>query len=142
MQTNHCSSIVLTRAFMAPALKLWWNWGLFSRAKYTSLGKRCPSISTAVGSLPSISICLYQFMYNIDCYIYFHVKMIRNSTTRILTCRMVWWSRRLGLEFHSRKPLCSLRMSSESRPSFVAVSIRSFISSYNFCNRDIHMYDF
>jgi hypothetical protein len=46
----------LTSAFMAPALKLWWYWGLFSRAKYTRVGKGCPSISTAMGSFPLISI--------------------------------------------------------------------------------------
>ena len=46
----------LTSAFMAPALKLWWYCGLFSRAKYTKVGKGCPSMSMALGSLPSISI--------------------------------------------------------------------------------------
>lgn len=46
----------VTNAFIAPALKLWWCWGLFSRAKYTRVGNAAPSISTAVGSLPLISI--------------------------------------------------------------------------------------
>ena len=32
----------LTNAFMAPALKWWWYWVLFSRAKYTKVGKGCP----------------------------------------------------------------------------------------------------
>ena len=32
----------LTNAFMAPALKWWWYWVLFSRAKYTKAGKGCP----------------------------------------------------------------------------------------------------
>ena len=32
----------LTNAFMAPALKWWWYWGLFSRAKYIKVGKGCP----------------------------------------------------------------------------------------------------
>lgn len=47
---------IITSAFIAPALKLWWKCGLFSRAKYTKVGKGCPSESTAFGSLPSIRI--------------------------------------------------------------------------------------
>lgn len=34
-----------TSEFIAPALKLWKYWGLFSRAKYTRVGKRNPSTS-------------------------------------------------------------------------------------------------
>ena len=48
--------VKLTSALMAPALKLWWYWGLFLRAKHTKVGKGCPSMSTALGSLTSVSI--------------------------------------------------------------------------------------
>lgn len=40
--------IYTTNEFMAPALKLCATCGLFSRAKYTNLGRTCPSSSTSL----------------------------------------------------------------------------------------------
>ena len=52
----------------------------------------------------------------------------------ICTWRIVWWSCLLATHVHSLNPLCSWHISSEIQPSFMVVSIRCFMFSYNFDN--------
>ena len=125
----------LTSAFMAPALKLWGQFGLFSLAMYTKVGSRFPSSSTAFVSLPSTKIWAkteLKRLYINRIWNQNRRKKITCSTSNISTCTIEWWSFFFTLRIHSANPLCCFLVSSWIYLVSTADSIRFFISSYNF----------
>ena len=134
-----------TRAFIAPALKLWWYWGLFSRAMYTSVGSTFPSLSSAPLSFPSIRIWeMSRFSTLESQYLWSssnenYENLCCGSGDRKATWTTGWWSFEVPPVFHSENPLWFTFISSGTLADLTAESIRSVIPSYRSCSKEYQL---